>query len=1027
MISDVVKRFLSGLPRGGSLLLLLALAHVPHVMRYYLGLWRLPEYQFYPFAIGAFVWLYLTRSGAPGGRWSLPSLMLFGLDVLCLAASVVLNSPWLAAVGMTAWCWAWCLNHPDVGYRRSVSYLVLLPLMTLRLPLNSDQNVIHWLQRLTTTVSSETFHQLGILHVREGNVLRFPNKSFLVAEACSGVQSLFAILFLAALVICLRRRAVCHGIVLLASAVAFAAGMNIARIMGIAFAWEQFQVDLSVGIAHDIVGYVCLALAAALLMSGDAFLGFMLQKISYLNGHGRFDHLRNPFIEVWNRLLVINPESGDTVETRESIDESQRIRPDGTDHWTPRFWFHCMLEFVSRWVRSRLPEQLIAGAPFCIAAAAGLTFTAWLNTTSDESVVRQYRAALQQVQLNPQDSVREEFCLRALSSLRPHEADIQFLLGKFLIAHDRAAEGLSLISSLAPEQTGGYPQARMWLVNQALQPEPLLRLDYDAIERQLQILLRQQPENPDVHQLLSQIYTVRREWQLAERHLEKAIRFKPELNLQLARLKQTLNRGPDAVRICGQRAAEALMTKLEKDRLNPEIRVALAEAQLLSGAETTARETMVVGLQQSEDHRLRQALAQFDLNQVAKRLTDAHYNRDVCLGITINALTLDPSSVLGLMMVEKLMAMGAAIPPDSLRPVVAHWESAVADDPGNEVSRIMLTEALTAAGESSKAIDALSPLTGTRPELRLALGKLQMKTGRTDEATTLLTSLIAESRTQLEAGPDDVKAAATLAESLLVMGQNMECRQFLQTLADDPAQSRIPTNPDLAALYGRACISEYDRLTGYRMPDQANVYAVETEINATADETMLLELLKEAMTCSTTAVEGIDRLARLSFSTHQAADDAERMIRQLRLEGDYGAEILNRLGMYALMLREYQTARDYLEQANARSRSQSPMILNNLAIAMVRSDESSAQTALELANQTVEKLPGNAVALTTRGEIYLALGKWNEAIADLTDAAKDQPASAEIHRMLERAYAGIPVPAMAAEHARKASELESVP
>ena len=101
------------------------------------------------------------------------------------------------------------------------------------------------------------------------------------------------------------------------------------------------------------------------------------------------------------------------------------------------------------------------------------------------------------------------------------------------------------------------------------------------------------------------------------------------------------------------------------------------------------------------------------------------------------------------------------------------------------------------------------------------------------------------------------------------------------------------------------------------------------------------------------------------------------------------------------------------------------MILNNLAIATVRSPNGDPGKALELANRTLDQLPRNPDVLSTRGEIYLALGRWNEAVADLTEALKNRPPNAEIHRLLQKAYSGIPDADMAAEHGRKAAELEA--
>lgn len=100
---------------------------------------------------------------------------------------------------------------------------------------------------------------------------------------------------------------------------------------------------------------------------------------------------------------------------------------------------------------------------------------------------------------------------------------------------------------------------------------------------------------------------------------------------------------------------------------------------------------------------------------------------------------------------------------------------------------------------------------------------------------------------------------------------------------------------------------------------------------------VLLELLADAFECKETSKQVIDRLARLSLSSHPAAVGAGDMIGQVRVDGPNGAEVLNLIGMHAIVLERCDKAVPWLEQANAMTRGGNPMILNNLATAIVRS------------------------------------------------------------------------------------------
>jgi len=1025
---DLSTRHRPGTPRR-MLLMLLALAHLPWLVIYWLGLWNQQHYQFFPFALGAFALLFAKRRSRTIKNWSVLSSLLVGFDILCLAAGVALNSPWIVAVGMMAWLFAWCINQKDEGHSRSLGYLILLPLMTLRLPLNSDEQVIHWLQRITTSIASRLLDQMGMLHFREGNVIQFPGKSFLVAEACSGVQSLFTILFLAALVISLRRRSIAHGILLLISGFAFAGIMNVARVMTIAVAWEKYHYDWSVGFTHELLGYCCLIAAAALLMSADAFLEFLLDRVPDVRRMGTVAFYRNPLIAAWNRCFVIGYEGTDAASNLDAYGEKRRELPHGIDLLKPHFWFHFLFGFADSWSRTRKYRRLLAGFPFIVAAISAMILIPWLRHESDDSITKNYRRGLIEAQKD-QDPIREETYLKALSGLRGQEAEYRFQLALFLIKQGKVTEGLSIIRTLTPEQTDGYSPARLWLVRQALQPQPSVSLDRDAIERQLLIVLKQQPDNADVHELLSRIYVERREFQLAERHLTEAARRKPELNLKLAVLKKSLNRDLASVRTCGQKAVEFYMKQLQLDRNNAPIRVALAEAMYIAGQETAARETaaretLVAGLQQTDDPLLKKTLAEFDVMMIDRGLKNSPLNRDASVPVAIAALKLDPSSVAACQLITTLKSMGAIISAENMQPAISYWETALSNDSSNQNSRIILSQLHLSAGNAERAVEVMTPVVESRPELRMALARMLLQANRTEEAIAALQTLSEEALTILETNNADEAAAAIHAEAMLLVGRSEEARGFLLTLSADQTINSVPKEPKLEALYGQSCLAEFDRLTGLKSSGMDAHDFLTTEIPTEADRIAMLELLRDALKCRATIISAIDRLALLSFSKHSAANDAAGMIRQLQLEGDFGAEVLNKLGMFALLLNRYPQAQSYLELANARSRGVNPMILNNLAIATVRTDPNAAEAALVLANQTLKTLPNNPDALSTRGEIYVALGRWHEGIADLMDAMKVRPATAEWHRLLEKAYTATSDPEMAAEHARRASELDA--
>jgi len=282
---------------------LLGLAHLPFVAVQCQTLWRLEYYQFFPFAFAAFAYLFHQRAVRGSFRWGLINSALVALDVVLLVAGALYPSPFLVYVGAVVLCFAVSRSYADNEFDCSLGYLILLLVITIRIPLGYDAEVIAWLQTATTRVGSRLLNFFGFLHLRQGNVIEFPDKRFLVEEACSGVQSLFTVLFLATLVICGYRRKLLHAVLVLGTGFACAGLMNVLRIFIISVAWSQSQVDLSTGWQHDAIGYAALAAAAFLVFSADAFWDFFFFAVPDTRGMGVSSIHRNPLIVLWNRVF----------------------------------------------------------------------------------------------------------------------------------------------------------------------------------------------------------------------------------------------------------------------------------------------------------------------------------------------------------------------------------------------------------------------------------------------------------------------------------------------------------------------------------------------------------------------------------------------------------------------------------------------------------------------------------------------------------------------------------------------------
>jgi exosortase/archaeosortase family protein len=215
------------------------------------------------------------------------------------------------------------------------------------LPLNYDTTIITSLQTYSAQFTSQLLDLLGLGHLMNGTVIIVPNVGeYGVQEACSGVVSFFTLLAVTSVFVVWARRiatpnpvvatflvlvglALCIfeysttglgylsvlGIslvlmglfgfragVILMSAVFWALFINTVRIMTIPLADYHLEVDLSHGVAHDILGYTVLLFGILLVLSTDQFLLFLFGPVEVTGDEsGQFS---KPITKFWNGFLA---------------------------------------------------------------------------------------------------------------------------------------------------------------------------------------------------------------------------------------------------------------------------------------------------------------------------------------------------------------------------------------------------------------------------------------------------------------------------------------------------------------------------------------------------------------------------------------------------------------------------------------------------------------------------------------------------------------------------------------------------
>ena len=288
-------------------LVLLAIAaccsYGPLLVEHGKHLWSCDHFQFFPILVlsTACVVFSCVRESLRSNpdrlapkRWRVePVAFFFSLLLLPIAAD--LNSPWLAA------CSFLCLgdsllNRFPVARQSWRVLFVLIPL-----PLGYDSRLLHEMQIISSTYASSLLDLMGVFHIMQGNVLELDSRQFFVAEACTGLTSIYLIMagtwFSAAF---LQLRLI-RAVPLILSSIWWSVVANIVRIVVIAFAHHQWRLDLATGIAHEVTGLAVMGTAFVLILMTKQVIDFVFDPV-VSDGRNPDDDLRQrltPAI-VWN-------------------------------------------------------------------------------------------------------------------------------------------------------------------------------------------------------------------------------------------------------------------------------------------------------------------------------------------------------------------------------------------------------------------------------------------------------------------------------------------------------------------------------------------------------------------------------------------------------------------------------------------------------------------------------------------------------------------------------------------------------
>lgn len=220
-----------------------------------------------PLISGYFVWKKLSELKGitiqPDTRGAVLLIASLAVYIMCFSIGItVVNRSMIvfSLMGLTIY------NYGFAVFRKLAFPLSFLFFM-IPVPVSVVGLVSMPLQRLATDVSAILIKIASIPVYQEGNMLYFAQTQLEVAEACSGIHSLMAMLILATVMVYITRMSTLGKMLLIASTLPIATIVNVTRVAGTGVLAHFYGVSVARGFLHDFSGIAFFFLGLILLIA----------------------------------------------------------------------------------------------------------------------------------------------------------------------------------------------------------------------------------------------------------------------------------------------------------------------------------------------------------------------------------------------------------------------------------------------------------------------------------------------------------------------------------------------------------------------------------------------------------------------------------------------------------------------------------------------------------------------------------------------------------------------------------------
>jgi exosortase len=247
-------------------------------IRFSQNLWLLPEFEHGPLLLAVALWLLwhkrsdILAAAPPKSAFGGATLLLTGLAVYLLgvrlkAGYFEFGSLAIILAGALSLMGGWNLL-------RSCAFALVFIVLASPMPAPIIFAATSGLKEWVSVVSEGVLHLAGYPVARDGVTLRMGPYNLLLADACSGMNSLISLTAVGLLYVYLTaRRAVWHTALLVAAIIPVAVSTNIVRVLILMLVTYHLGDAAGQGFLHEFAGFVLFLGAVVILAAVDLMLG----------------------------------------------------------------------------------------------------------------------------------------------------------------------------------------------------------------------------------------------------------------------------------------------------------------------------------------------------------------------------------------------------------------------------------------------------------------------------------------------------------------------------------------------------------------------------------------------------------------------------------------------------------------------------------------------------------------------------------------------------------------------------------